>query len=391
MLMCLPLMMAGCSKDNNEDTPVDPDPEIPGENASDYVEFVGNMYTFTRAAVNEETANKAYLYAWTQRPGEKTYTITMKNGSKDKITTYDDFVTAPEDGNATPIMLTRNADDPLLWEYDHKLSWEPFMTNPVSFLAFIDPQGEQPQMRFLKKESPHDIERTVKEYEYDNMNKEYYYNSGDLNDVMMAYSRYCTGEEFAGKKEVELNFRHLFPRLILNARVADNTLEVNIDEAYFYGLQTNGKHQTDTDATFNEEWTSTISPLCQYVKMDLSKPVQLTTSFQAVVDKGHEPHLIPQMIKPWTSFANRNGAGIIMNASIRNTHDDSWIVGNESAKELVYIPFPLEQIETGKIYYINVVFGTQYRENGTAYGYQLSYQPQIVDWDTESENVELKR
>lgn len=389
MLMCLPLMMAGCSKDNNEDTPVGPAPEIPGENASGYIEFTSNLFPLTRAIVNEDAARKAYLYAWTQEPMEKNYTIQLVGFSYTR-TSYDDLVTVSEIGEPAPIMLTRNQDDLLIWDYENKLSWAPYMSNPVSFLAFIEPEEGKTQMRFLERERPHEIERIVKETEYDAINKEYYYNSGDLNDVMMAYSRDCTGEEFSDK-EVDLNFRHLFPRLVLNAKVADNTLEVNVDQAYFFGLQTNGKHKTDTDDTFSEAWTCPVSPLNQYVQMDLSSPMKLTTDFQPVVDKGHEPHLIPQQIKPWTSFANRNGAGIIMNVNIRNTHDNSWIVGNASEKELVYIPFPLNKIESGKIYNIDVVFGTQNRENGTAYGYQLSYQPRIVDWDTENENVELKR
>ncbi|MCF0175804.1 MAG: hypothetical protein HUJ94_03110, partial [Bacteroidales bacterium] len=59
--------------------------------------------------------------------------------------------------------------------------------------------------------------------------------------------------------------------------------------------------------------------------------------------------------------------------------------------ELVYVPFPIEKLEYGRIYNIEIEFGALYRENGAAYGYQLSYRPQIVDWDTESENVELKK
>ena len=57
MLICLPLLVAGCSKEDEEVKPFNATP-------LDYVSFEGNMVSMTRAKVDEANANTAYLYAW---------------------------------------------------------------------------------------------------------------------------------------------------------------------------------------------------------------------------------------------------------------------------------------------------------------------------------------
>ena len=131
--------------------------------------------------------------------------------------------------------------------------------------------------------------------------------------------------------------------------------------------------------------------MAQYIQMNLSKPVKLTSDYTLLADPGQEPHVLPQNVKAWRSFTALDGAGIILSAKIRNINDNSWIVGNNTEYDLVFAPFPLEKLEMGRSYDVNLVFGTQYRANGAAYGYHLSYMPQIKDWDTESEDIELVR
>lgn len=392
MLMCLPLMMAGCSKDNNEDTPVGPDPEIPNENASGYIEFTGSVLPFTRSNVDEASANEAHLYAWTKEKVRKT----IVSASLQREAYVDLVFYKPKKASFTIdpgyVTLTRNVDDPTVWEYSPKLKWSDFVDNPISFLGIIEPKDCKAPLTFEGSEKPFELSRHAGYTEYDATYNESYYNSGDLNDVMIAYARECGYEEFGDSMEVDLNFRHLFPRFILNAKLGEqNALEVNVKEAYLYGIQVNGKKSIDADCDFNDSWTTQTSPLSQYIQMDLSNPVKLTGEAQPLVDSGHEPHLVPQQVKPWTSYVNRDGAGIIMYVNIRNIHDGSWIVGNENEYGYVHIPFPVEKLEMGMMYNIDIVFGAMYRDNGTACGYQLSYQPQIVEWDVNSEYVELMK
>lgn len=401
MLMCLPALMVGCQNDDIED-PVNPDPEIPGENASNYVEFKGNMMNFTRTTnVNEATATEARLYAWTRDEREVSYKkqLGLTQWTTVKNSTNQVYFTNPN--GEYPIVphytiMTRNMDDPTMWDYKDKISWSMFHNNPGSFLAVVEPEGCMYGLEFCKNylwdKKPVEISRTVPEVEYDDMNDEYYYSSGDLSDIMVAYTHDCTAEEYEGKKEVELNFRHVYPRVVLNGRVDDSkSLEVTVKEAYIYGLQTQGTFRLDRNSTYDEGWERGKNPLSQYVQMDISSPLKMTSELQPLVDKGHEPHVIPQKVKGWTSASSQDGAGIIMLVNIRSTTDNSWIVGAENEYEYVYAPFPLESLQSGRVYNIDILFGALYRDNGTAYGYQLSYQPQIVDWDVESENVELKK
>lgn len=392
MLMCLPLLMAGCKDGSSDDKPVNPDPEIPGENASDYVEFKSNMVNFTRANVDETNAVKAKLYAWTKIEREVSLN---NNGQQGKAFIDQVFYTAPDfNQQAQPayVSLSRSKEDPTLWDYKDKVRWSMFQLNPVSFLAFIEPDECRYGLEYYSISKPHSIARPVKEKEYDATNKEYYYRSGDLTDIMVAYTRNCKAEDYEGKQEVELNFQHLFPRVILTGRVDDElSLEVKVKEAYIYGLQTQATYRLDTGNSFNDGWTSSSSPLTQYIEMEMPGTIRMNAEPQPLVASGREPHVIPQKVKAWTAYALRDGAGIILTVNIRNTHDNSWIVGSDNEYEYVYVPFPLESLEAGKQYYIDILFGALYRDNGTPFGYQLSYQPEIVEWDTEEESVELKR
>lgn len=391
------MLMVGCSKDDNEDSPVNPDPVIPDENASDYVEFRSNMTNFTRVNVDEANVTEARLYAWTKDEKEVIYKVSQDRVSLKEMTAYTDlvFYDNPDFGNMLLpgyATLTRSVDDPTMWDYTNKIRWSTFENSAVSFLAVVEPKDCRNGLRFSSLTKPHVISRPVPEAEYDAMNHEYYYSSGDLTDVMVAYTRNCKPEDYDGKQEVELNFQHLYPRVVLNGRVDDdNSLEVNVKEAYICGLQTQGNFLLDANNSFNDEWLSFGSPLYQYIQMDMSSPLKMTSELQPLVDKGHEPHVIPQQVKGWTAYVSRDGAGIIMLVNIRNTHDKSWIVGAENEYEYVYAPFPLESLESGKQYNIDILFGALYRDNGASYGYQLSYQPEIIEWETESENVELWR
>lgn len=394
ILMCLPLLMAGCSKDHTE--VIDPDePEIPGENASDYIEFTSSMTPMTRANVDEDAVHEAQLYAWGTKVSTQKVTLTL-DGFKTTVYGQTDcllYGAETEDAlKPESVTLTRDGSDPTVWDYSPKLSWKTENGNNLSFFAITQPRTSKAPVFFREAKAPHVFGREAEPAEHDALNDEYYYASGDLSDAMVAYTYDCTTAEYANRKEVELNFRHLFPRVVLNAKLGEkNALEVNVNEAYIYGLSVNGTHQTDTEESFNEGWRTMQSPLTQYIQMDLSQPVKLTADLQPLVDKNKEPHVIPQKVKPWSSYSSQNGAGIILSVNIRNLHDKSWIVGREGEYELVYLPFPLEQLESGRIYNIDLVFGTMYRDNGSIFGYQLSYQPQIVDWETDTENIELKK
>lgn len=397
ILLCLPLLMAACSNDIEGDDPT-PDP-IPGENDTEYIEFKGNMMPMTRSAIDESKASKARLYAWsnelqtTYLPyyGSQTVMVnTLSLFTSDKVTLQvGQFVAIPDF-----VTLSRSKDDPTLWDYENKIRWSEYPGQELSFLSVIEPENHvTTKLDVSDKSFLLQFGRSITPSEYDEMNKETYYRSGDLTDAMVAFVTDCTADEFAGKKEVELNFRHLYPRINLNAKLGEeNAIAVNVKDAWIVGLHVNGYLPAQSDTKLDESWTHLCdAPQYNFVEMNLSNIVSLTSDYKPLVDKGAEPHVLPQKVKGWTSFANRDGAGIVMRVNIRNLHDKSWIVGSESKYALVYVPFPLDNLETGHIYDVNIVFGAQYRENGTVNGYQLSYQPQIVEWDTESENVELKR
>lgn len=395
MLMCLPLLMAGCSNDDDKEVVKPDDPDIPGENASDYIEFKGSLLPMTRSVVEEDAVQEAVLYAWGKNVSTQNYILTV-DGFKTSVTGMTDCLLfgAESEYELKPeaVTLKRDSSDPTVWDYSPKFSWKKENGNNLSFFAIAQPRDTKAPVFFREAKAPHIFGREVEPAEHDELNDEYYYASGDLSDAMVAYTYNCTTAEYANRKEVELTFRHLFPRVVLNAKLGEkNALEVNVNEAYIYGLSVNGTHKTDTQESFDEGWTTMLSPLSQYIQMDLSQPVKLTSELQPLVDKNKEAHVIPQKVKPWSSYSSQNGAGIILSVNIRNLHDKSWIVGREGEYELVYLPFPLEQLESGRLYNIDLVFGTMYRDNGSAFGYQLSYKPEIVDWDTDTENIELKK
>ena len=392
MLMCLPLLMAGCSKDNDD---IDPgDPEIPGENASDYVEFKGGMQHMTRFIMNDDSIYDAILYAWCKFPYEAE--VKMALGVTREVKTDLMYYTYSFLRGVDPdyVTMSRNHDDPSVWNYTSKLKWtDPLSKDGLSFLAVCGTDDKEVYLSQIT--SRHRLVRSKNCIDYDAMNGEYTYSSGHLSDVMVAYALDCRPADYkdsVGYKEVELNFNHIFPRLTLNAKLEDNcnSLDVEVAEAYIFGLQLNGWHNIESGKSLGQDWTSSDN-LNTYIQMDLSQPKKLGYEYSALVDEGCEPHVLPQKVKSWTSFANHNGAGILLKARIKNLNDNSWIAGDSEGYELVYSEFPFDELKMGKIYDINLIFGPQYRENGHTFSYRLSYQPTIVDWNEESENVELYR
>lgn len=395
ILLCLPLMMAACSEDIEGGDPT-PDP-TPEENDTEYIEFKGNMMPMTRSAIDESKASTARLYAWSNvekisTNSTKTFfyhTLCLFNSSEATPMSAGHFVSNPD-----CITISRSVDDPTVWDYENKIRWSDYAGEGLSFLSVIEPEGRKTiTLETLDKSVQLKFGRNIDPSEYDEMNKETYYKSGDLTDAMVAFVTGCTAYEFAGKKEVELNFRHLCPRINLNAKLGEeNAIAVNVKEAWIVGLHVNGYLAANSETKLDENWINLCgAPQYNFIEMNLSNIVSLTSDYKPLVDMGAEPHVLPQKVKGWTTFAHRDGAGIVMRVNIRNLRDKSWIVGSESKYALVYVPFPLDKLETGHIYDVNIVFGAQYRENGTVNGYQLSYQPQIVEWETESENLELKR
>lgn len=401
ILLCLPLMMAACSEDIEGGDPT-PDP-TPEENDTEYIEFKGNMMPMTRSAIDESKVSTARLYAWSDSVRyvpvnlEWAKELFYKNCEGTGVTLslfYDRNVKQAWFPTPESVTLTRSKDDPAVWDYSDKLRWSEYANEKLSFLSVIEPDEQKTTNLELNGISAELIfGRSIAPSEYDEMNKETYYKSGDLTDAMVAFVTDCTADEFAGKKEVELNFRHLYPRINLNAKLGEeNAIAVNVKDAWIVGLHVNGYLPAQSDTKLDESWDHLCgAPQYNFIEMNLSNIVSLTSDYKPLVDKGAEPHVLPQKVKSWTTFAHRDGAGIVMRVNIRNLRDKSWIVGSESKYALVYVPFPLDKLETGHIYDVNIVFGAQFRENGTVNGYQLSYQPQIVEWETESENLELKR
>ena len=135
-------------------------------------------------------------------------------------------------------VMTRSQDDPTLWNYDRKLLWKDYPGRKLSFMAVCEPKGN------VYLNPARQLVRSVSHSEYDATNHEYYYMSGDLSDAMVAYAYDCTAAEYEGKKAVTLNFNHVFPRISLNAKLGENNaLDVEISEAYIFGLALNGSHR----------------------------------------------------------------------------------------------------------------------------------------------------
>ncbi len=408
LLVCLPLLLlAACSKPSDINEPEGGGDVPSGDwegNVENPVTFQSFLLPITRSGINEQSVSEASLYAWSGKEKEvrvasswETYTA-LTNLLYYNFTVVEGIMYYAE---LTPAhtTLTRSADDPTLWNCLHEVSWNDYQEDSLAFMAL---SGVQDNLTISGAKGPLTIKRDVPYSEYDSVNKEYYYASGSLHDLMGAYTWGCkpgnyeiknAKGEVEGYKPVELVFNHVLPRVCLNAKLGEiNALDVEISEAYIFGLQVNGSQTVSQEHSFGEAWKgSSISPLQQYIQMDLKNSVKLTSEYQSLVDEGSEPHVVPQKVKPWSSYAARNGAGIIMKARIRNQHDNSWIVGGENSYELVYAPFPVDELKIGKIYDINLVFGTQYRSTGTPYGYQLSYHPEIKPWNPVDDDVELVR
>lgn len=282
--------------------------------------------------------------------------------------------------------VTRNRDDESMWDYvdpttKAMLKWATLLKYPISFYgiggegANIATIGSKSNLPTLKVEMPLDKNGNV--------------SSNVTNDLLFAQALRLDARQYMNDTaRVVLDFEHMLPIVQVRASLANaNDLEVTVKEATIMGLATAGEYN------FNEikpAWTAYApkdKPATANIQMSLAQPVELTEAPADIQDRG--AYIIPQTVKPWTSGASKDGAGIVLKATVRSKANQAYLVGSEKEWGEVYVPLDDDTFESGNIYTLNVSFNTIYNADGSL-GYRAVYKPVITPWNHKDENLILQ-
>lgn len=179
-------------------------------------------------------------------------------------------------------------------------------------------------------------------------------------DVMYAVAK---GQTKANGGTVNLTFKHILSQVLFKAKTNDDKMEVEIKEMKFHNFQLGGTFKIPADEPQRIDWSQTGSVEAPFtVGMDGTKTVTSTST--EVITK---PMLfIPQILKPWVpsekNIANANIAKLTyLEISCRIKQNNSYLYGDESKFETLYVPFSATW-EPGKRYVYTLIFGGGYTD-----------------------------
>lgn len=366
--LALPFALTGCSDDEPAEGPSN-------ENSAEDVDFTVMLQPITRASVIEENGFKEF----------RLYSVGPWSKSKWGSTS----------GEAIPYKdVKRNKDDADVWDYSPKIQWSWMNSSQkATFFAVANAAGAKYKVKSngsYNVNGDFGVKTTFEPFYTNDYNLEKYYHSEEMNDVVMAKAYDCTKDEFYKKRNVDLNFVHILPRVVLRAALADESLEASVQESYLIGVKINGTYNIKGSNAL--KWTYPTTSWQEFIEMKLSKTVYLnTTEWKPLVDAGCEPHVVPQTVKGWKSIAYHDGVGIALYAKVKSKLDNSYLVGSASEYDYIYLPIDNMTFESNHIYDVNISFGAHYDDNGRPKGFNMKYGINIVNWgDGGQKTVDLK-
>lgn len=359
--MLVPLVSA-CSSDDDDTVEEWTLPD--DNNSSVYVEFDAKVSDMAGSA---STLDKFQVYGFNCALG---YSVFGNTRSKD----------------AQGTEVTRNRDDESMWDYlDPKtkamLKWATLLKYPISFYGISGPGadmvtiGSKGSLPTLKVEMPMDKEGNV--------------DGNKTNDLLFARALRLDPRHYLNDTtKVELQFEHILPMVQVRASLANaGDLEVTVKEVTLMGMAAASEFNFNE---FSPVWTAYAPkdmPATADVALSLQKPVALTVSPADMQDRG--AYVVPQTVKPWTSYIFKDGAGIRLTATVRSKANHAYLVGAEGEWGEVYVPMDDMTLVSGNVFTFNVTFNTIYNADGTL-GYRAVYHPIVTPWNYKDDNLILQ-
>ncbi len=361
--MMLAPMVTACSGDDDEDN-VQEWMLLDDNNSTVYVEFDANLKDL--AGVNS-TLDKFKVYGFNTALG---YSVFGNTKSK----------------TAQGVDVTRNKDDESMWDYEDSktnamLKWAALIKYPVSFYgiagegAGLATIGTKNKLPTLRVEMPADNDGIVK--------------SEDTNDLLFAKAlRLDPNSYLNDSTKIELDFEHVMPMMQVRAALVNaNDLEVTVQSAKIMGLVSASEYDFNEVKPAWTAYTPNDKTATVDVALALDNEVKVTESPAYLQNRG--VFVVPQTVKPWTSAANKDGAGIKIMARVRSKASNTYLVGSESGFGEVYMPLDNSELASGNIYTIDITFNTIFNADGSL-GYRASYTPVVTPWVEKNVNLILK-
>lgn len=287
---------------------------------------------------------------------------------------------------AQGVEVTRNKDDESMWDYvDSKtnamLKWAALIKYPISFYgiagdgAGLATIGSKNALPTLKVELPADKDGMVK--------------GEDTKDLLFAEAlRLDPGAYLNDSTKIEMNFKHMLPMVQLRASLSNaSDLEVTVQSATLMGLA--GASELD----FNEvrpAWTAYTpkdKPATVAVALAQDQAVALTEAPAYLQKSG--AFVVPQNVKPWSSAAKQDGAGIKLMARVRSKASNTYLAGSDKEFGEVYMPIDNTEFASGNIYTLDITFNSIFNADGSL-GYRASYTPVVTPWVKKDANIILQ-
>lgn len=284
---------------------------------------------------------------------------------------------------AQGVDVTRNTADSARWDYvdsktQSKLKWTTFLKYPVSFYAIGGEGASQAKIGALNKlpllqvNLPVGTDGTVR--------------SEETHDLLFAQAlRLYPLKYQTDSLKVALDFKHILPLVNLRASLADaNDLEVTVRSATLMGLVSAAELDFNS---FNPHWgihTSGKEAAKADIVLALEKPVTLGAESAALQDCG--AYIVPQTVRAWTTAAQKDGAGVKLDARVRSKATGTYLVGSESSYGQVYVPIDNMTFASNTAYTFDITFNVIYDSNGSM-GFRASWKPVVTPWVEKDDNL----
>lgn len=361
--MMLAPMMAACTSDDDEEKTKEW-MFLDDNNSTVYVEFDASVKDL--AGVNS-TLNKFKVYGFNTALG---YSVFGNTKSK----------------TAQGVDVTRNKDDESMWDYlDSKtnamLKWAALVKYPISFYgiagegAGLATIGTKNKLPILQVEMPADKDGMVK--------------GEDTNDLLFAKAlRLDPNSYLNDSTKIELDFEHVMPMMQVRAALVNaNDLEVTVQSATIMGLASAAEYDFNEVKPAWTAYTPNDKTATVDVALALDKEVTVTEAPAYLQNRG--AFVVPQKVKPWSSAAKNDGAGIKIMARVRSKANNAYLAGSDSEFGEVYVPLDNTELASGNIYTIDITFNTIFNADGSL-GYRASYTPVVTPWVEKDVNLILK-
>ncbi len=258
------------------------------------------------------------------------------------------------------------------------INWLSLKKYPISFYALAGDGiamasiGAKSKLPTLKVELPVDKNGSV--------------SSDKTHDLLFASAlRLDPSDYIKDSSDVQLDFQHILPQINLSASLVNaNDLEVEVQSATLMGFAYASEFYFNDNAPAWNSYTPEGGAATADIVMSLAKPVKLSMESAALQD--HSAYIVPQTVKAWTSAAQKNGAGIKLDARVRSKALGLYLVGSASSYGQVYVPVEDMTFVPNTAYSFAITFNVIYNSDGSI-GYRATWKPMVSPWKDKDDNL----